>query len=324
MTSVIRVAAPLASASVGYTRPLDAESDIEFVGGKAHALGRAMRAGLRVPAGFAIVTHALDEHLDTNGLRARIDALSARVDPNDRDGVAECGRQIRGLVVNTPLSDALREELFANAETLLACGAVVVRSSAVGEDSLGQSFAGQLDSILHVTNLSSLERAVLGCWASFWSDRALFYRMARNAPSGGMGVVVQQQINARAAGVLFTEAGDGTMLVEYTAGLADALVNGSIDPGRLSIDRRTGAVRHLAAADAFTLDASFVNALAAIAAQLEHEFGSPQDVEWVLAEDNSMWVVQSRPITAPIAASRPAHPASAVPPPPPSRARIHI
>jgi hypothetical protein len=64
-------------------------------------------------------------------------------------------------VAGAPLSSELRDELFAAAETLLACGAVVVRSSAVGEDSRGASFAGQLDSILHVTTLTGLERAIL-------------------------------------------------------------------------------------------------------------------------------------------------------------------
>ena len=50
---------------------------------------------------------------------------------------------------------------------------------------------------------------------------AAIYRAAKQVPSNGMGVVVQHQLDARAAGVLFTDVGDGTMLVEYTAGLAD-------------------------------------------------------------------------------------------------------
>src|SRR6185295_8529713 len=195
---------------------------------------------------------------------------------------------------------------FAAAETLLACGAVVVRSSAVGEDSRGQSFAGQLDSILHVTTLSALEDAVLACWASYFSERASFYRAAREVPSNGMGVVVQHQVDARAAGVLFTDAGDGTMLVEYTAGLADALVAGAIDPSRLSIARDTGVVKHLADAEQpFALEPSAVDGLIAAARDLEREFGEPQDVEWVLGDDNEIWIVQSRPITARVVASPP-------------------
>src|SRR6185503_10936347 len=156
------------------------------------------------------------------------------------------------------------------AETLLACGAVVVRSSAVGEDSRGQSFAGQLDSILHVTTLSALEDAVLACWASYFSERASFYRAAKEVPSNGMGVVVQHQVDARAAGVLFTDAGDGTMLVEYTAGLADALVAGAVDPHRVSIDRVTRDVQQLAdAGPSFALADKTIASLGDAARALE-------------------------------------------------------
>ena len=270
MTAVSRVVAPPAQR---YVRVLEAPSDVMLVGGKAHALGRAMRAGLRVPTGFVLTTQAFDDHM-----RAQ----------------------------DASMSTAMRDELFAAAETLMACGAVVVRSSAVGEDSRGQSFAGQLDSILHVTTLSGLEEAVLACWASYWAERASFYRAARQVPSNGMGVVVQHQVDARAAGVLFTEAGDGTMLVEYTAGLADALVAGAIDPSRLSIDRDTGDVRLLANGEnSFALEPSVIIALAAAARDLEREFGEPQDVEWVLGDDDKIWIVQSRPITARVVASQP-------------------
>ena len=313
MTSVARLHTPVDNPATRYVRALAAECDDRLVGGKAHALGRMIRAGLRVPPGFTIVTPAFDDHIESRGLRDRIDALCASVDIADRASVAECSRELRTIVREGTLSTELRQELFAGAETLLACGAVVVRSSAVGEDSSGQSFAGQLDSILHVTNLSSLERAVIECWSSLWSERALFYRLAKQLPSRGMAVVVQQQVEARAAGVLFTDAGDGTMIVEYTSGFGDALVNGSIDPGRLVFDRRARSVRHVAGAsagadasgdaiDSFTLDATSVSALIEIGERLEWEFGSPQDIEWVLDQDGVICVVQSRPITASLVA----------------------
>jgi pyruvate,water dikinase len=309
MTAASRVVPAASLAAERYTRALETQNDVALVGGKAHALGRAIRAGLRVPPGFAITTRALDEHLDAHDLRARIDQVCGNINEHDRASLSECSRRVRDIVTSVPISSELRDEIFACAETLLACGPVVVRSSAVGEDSHGQSFAGQLDSFLHVTTLSALERAVLACWASYWSERALSYRAARSAPVQGMGVVVQQQLDARAAGVLFTDAGDATMLVEYTAGLGDALVAGAINPGRLSIDRETREVRQLAdASEEFSLDAVAIDSLATAGEQLEREFGAPQDVEWVLAEDGAIWIVQSRPITAPVVAPRPAAP----------------
>jgi rifampicin phosphotransferase len=307
MTAISSITQPLAGAKRRYTRPLTDVSDASLVGGKAEALGRAMRGGLRVPTGFVLITQALDDHLDHNALRDRIAELSSRIDVHDPATVAECSREIRALVTSASMSISQRDELFSCAEVLLACGAVVVRSSAVGEDSRGESFAGQLDSILHVTSPAALERAVLDCWASFWSERAVFYRAVRGAASAGMGVVVQHQVDARAAGVLFTDVGDGSMLAEYAAGLADALVNGSIDPGRVSIDRDTRAFRRTAKSDSgadVAIDAATVDALAETGMRLERVFGAPQDVEWVLDNAGEVWVVQSRPITAPIVASR--------------------
>ena len=268
---------------------LDAECPLENVGGKAHTLGKLMRAGVRVPGGFVLTTLALETHLREANLTERIQAL--------RDGPA-----IRSLVSGVSLPERLREQLVARARPMFARGPVVVRSSAVGEDSGVASFAGQLDSILHVTDDAMLERAVLACWASFWSDRAMFYREARGMASSGMGVVVQQQVGATAAGVMFTDDGAGALLVEYTSGLADKLVAGDVDPARMSIDRVSLAVRQLGErmppADAVVQTAHGIASLLEAAERLEGELGGAQDVEWAMTADGTLFVVQSRPITA--------------------------
>ena len=268
---------------------LDAERPLEQVGGKAHTLGRLMRAGVRVPGGFVLTTLALETHLREAHLDERIDTLS--------DGPA-----IRSLVSGASLPGQVREQLLAHARPMLARGPVVVRSSAVGEDSGAASFAGQLDSILHVTDDAMLEHAVLACWASFWSDRAMFYRQARGMASSGMGVVVQEQVDACAAGVMFTDDGAGALLVEYTAGLADGLVAGAVDPARVRIDRTSCAVRELGqripAADAVVLTEHGIASILDAATRLEHELGGAQDVEWAMTADGTLFIVQSRPITA--------------------------
>src|SRR4029079_18694301 len=161
--------------------------------------------------------------------------------------------------------------------------------SAIGEDSAEGSFAGQLDSILHVRDADALEQAVLHCWASYWSDRAVFYRRARSLSLGGMGVIVQRQVAARCAGVCFTDDGAGELLIEFGAGLADALVAGAVEPGRIAIDRRTGVARvgaSLAPTDA-NIDALMtaperIAEFRALAQRLESVLGGPQDVEWAI------------------------------------------
>lgn len=301
MTSVLAVPSPM-SASMHVCVPLEADVDVERVGGKAHTLGRMIRGGVRVPPGFTLCTTALDAHLCAAGIEDEIRVLCAAAER----GAASA--TIRAMVSGATMPESIREELMECAAPLLASGPVVVRSSAVGEDSAEASFAGQLDSVLHVADESALEHAVLACWASFWSERALFYRSARRMESAGMGVVVQLQVDARAAGVMFTDNGAGALLVEYTAGLADALVAGAVDPGRITIDRLTGGITHDGArgaeVDLLVGSRRCVVALLDTASSIEATLGAPQDVEWAIGANDVLYVVQARPITAPLVVSR--------------------
>lgn len=288
--------------------PLDVDVDVAMVGGKASALGRLIRSGVRVPTGFVLRTEALETHLREARIDSTIRLLCDEADFAKAEVRASVSTSIRGLICGAALPEVIRDELISRAHPLLACGPIVVRSSAVGEDSESASFAGQLDSVLHVVDDESLERAVLACWASYWSERALFYRCARGMHSAGMGVVVQSQVDAHAAGVMFTDDGSGALLIEYVQGLGDALVAGAVDPARIRVDRATGAIRHLGEripeADAVVCTAAGVESLLAAAAQVESEFGGAQDVEWAMCADGTLFIVQSRPVTASLSVGR--------------------
>jgi len=306
-TSVLRpsVYAPPCASLIN---PLDIDVDVAMVGGKASALGRLIRNGVRVPPGFVLRTEALKTHLREARIENTIRSLCDEADFAKVEARAYVSATIRELICGAALPEVIRDELIARAHPLLARGPVVVRSSAVGEDSESASFAGQLDSVLHIVDDESLERAVLSCWASYWSERALFYRRARGMHSAGMGVVVQEQVDAHAAGVMFTDDGSGALLVEYVGGLGDSLVAGAVDPARIRIDRATGAIRHLgeriAEADAVVCTATGVESLLAAATQVESEFGGAQDVEWAMSADGTLFIVQSRPITASLSVGR--------------------
>ena len=263
--------------------PLEAATDASLVGGKAYALGRLMRAGVAVPEGFVLTTAALDGHLGGFGDTATA-ATQGRGDAEEQ----------QELLLKTALSPGVRETLAGLAEPLFARGPLVVRSSAIGEDGVSESFAGQLDSILNVTDDVQLERAVRTVWASLWSERAEFYRTARGVPMRRMGVVVQRQVDARVAGVMFTTTSSGEMLVEYGAGLADKLVAGEVDPGRVAIDRATGASRLLRRSDECSLTERQIEQLRLVGLAAETEFGAAQDVEWAIDGSGALYVVQSR------------------------------
>src|SRR5690606_31019101 len=117
------------------------------------------------------------------------------------------------------------------------------RSSAVGEDSAAQSFAGQMDTFLFVKGDEALIDAIKGCWASAFSDRALFYRHQNQIPVTDirMAVIVQEMIFGEVSGVLFSaNAISGNWdqtVISATYGVGEGLVSGELDADHWVIDR---------------------------------------------------------------------------------------
>lgn len=285
-------------------------------GGKASNLSRLIGLGFPVPAGHILTCEAFHRFLASDGLGARIANLERRLDPLDPIRRREVSGAVRALVEGGSLPVGAATALDAVARELPAGARLAVRSSAVGEDGAAASFAGQFDSVLHVTAGEALHRAVRACWASYWSERSLHYRAARQAPLGGMAVILQRQVPTRVSGVLFTRAPAGTpaatddaLVIECCAGLGDRLVSGQVDPERLVVPRAAGtaAVRTpggSAPPARNLLTAADVRALARAALRLERELGTPQDVEWSIDGDGRLWILQSRPITTPHEAPR--------------------
>ncbi|HYH98353.1 PEP/pyruvate-binding domain-containing protein [Hyalangium sp.] len=287
----------------------DAEHS-EEVGGKAHSLGRMQKLSLRVPEGFIVTNTAFQAFLAQDGLGEHIRGLQAPLRREDLPAIDAAAQEIQRLVLEAPLPSSFREQLSAWRTELLEDQELIVRSSAVGEDSQEASFAGQLDSHLHVRTPEQLERALAGCWASYWSRRSLAYQLSRGIPLRGMGVVVQRLVPSRVAGVLFTRGPTGPlaeeMLAEYCYGQGEALVSGRLNPGSFTISRGDYRWRHLAAPEqeeddaAGLLDTARVAQLGRQGLLLEEKFGGPQDIEWTIDGDGHLYFVQARPITAPL------------------------
>lgn len=176
-------------------------------------------------------------------------------------------------------------------------GPVAVRSSAVGEDGVDQSFAGQYDTVLGVDSVEDFTAAVRTCADSVHSQRASAYR---DQPSATMHVVVQQMVDARAAGVVFTA--DPTsgrrdlMVIDAVAGLGEALVDGSAAADHIVLyDDGTTAVHDVGAAPVLSPDD--VAAIRAGALRAAQHWGRPMDLEWAIDNSGDLWWLQARPIT---------------------------
>lgn len=287
---------------------LECATDVAVCGGKAVNLGRMLRAGLPVPAGGVLTVHALEDFLRETGLQSRIDALGpilAQALPTDLAGIEA---DVRGWFEAAPMPQATRTLIARVLRELPRDGSVVVRSSAVGEDARDASCAGLMDSVLGVRGAAAVESALKQVWASRWSARALAYKRGGTLGPGGIAAIVQIQIEPRLAGVLFTRSPQAgrpeEMLCEYCAGLADKLVAGEMDPARVRIERGDLAYcRDGGADDVPEIGADDIARLGTAALAAEKLFGLPQDIEWALDRDASVWLVQARPITTQAAAT---------------------
>ena len=203
-----------------------------------------------------------------------------------------------GFCVTT---EAYRLGVIPQAEILdayeqLGAGPVAVRSSATAEDLPDASFAGQQDTVLNVTGAPGLIAAIAKCWDSLHGARAVAYRDARNIDHEAvrMAVVVQRMITSEVAGVMFTAnplTGCRTeMMVDAAPGLGTAVVDGAAVVDHYVLD---GSEQD----DAGCVTPAQLAELRAAGERLQGHFGCPQDVEWAIDQQGTVWLLQSRPIT---------------------------
>ncbi|MFD2354435.1 PEP/pyruvate-binding domain-containing protein [Nonomuraea ferruginea] len=181
----------------------------------------------------------------------------------------------------------------------------------------------QQDTYLNV-RADTLLDAVRRCWASLWNARAIAYRDHNRVPHAevALAVVVQELVDADAAGVMFTAdpvagARDETV-IDAAWGLGEAVVGGQVTPDTVVVSQgrvtrsRTGdkAVMTVRTEDgtrerpvpaelrrAPVLDERQAVELAALGARVEELYGTPMDVEWA-RRDGAFAILQARPITA--------------------------
>jgi pyruvate,water dikinase len=235
-------------------------NDVGRVGGKNASLGELFRAlgpaGVGVLDGFATSSDAYWRLLETNALGNRLRAIFAT--PFDAGNVAELGalgRAARAAVRDTPLPQSLRtavldarERLFARLghETELA-----VRSSATAEDLPEASFAGAAETFLNVRGPEGLLKAVHGCYASLFTDRAISYRARLGYDqlkvALSVGVMPMVRSDRACSGVLFTldtESGFRDVVTVSSAwGLGEFVVQGVVTPDEWTVFKpalRTG------------------------------------------------------------------------------------
>lgn len=296
------------------------------VGGKGYALSRMARQGLPVPGALLVTVEAYRRYIDRTGIG---EAIALEINRKIADEMRweemwDAALRIRTLFLRTPLPAAIRDVLARDVEARFRDIAVVVRSSAPGEDSAKASFAGLHESFVNVRGTESILDHIRLVWASLWSDAALLYRkeLELDIARSAMAVVVQEIVAGDRSGVAFTVSPDdpSRSVIEAVHGLNQGLVDGTVEPDRWILDRKTGRVlshrpaerekalyasesgvevRPLAPGLAETppLTPQEVALVFRTALEVETFFGSSQDMEWTI-RNGAFHILQARPVTA--------------------------
>ncbi|MGH9135306.1 MAG: PEP/pyruvate-binding domain-containing protein [Ilumatobacteraceae bacterium] len=232
--------------------------DPALTGGKAASLATAARAGFDTLPGWVLTT-------------AFCDAVDAGADVNTHPAVAEIYALAGGDTVT-----------------------LVARSSSVVEDTTASSMAGRFDSVIGVSGLDALVKAV---------RVVLDSRVRAEATDHPIAVLVQPLLEPVLGGVMFgvdpVTGRSDRRLVTAVRGGPEPLVSGEVAGSRYVLDASAKVIES-DTSEGPPLKPVDLRRLASLSARVAEVFGTPQDIEWAIGVDERLWLLQSRPVTTPI------------------------
>jgi pyruvate,water dikinase len=303
---------------------------LPLVGGKGGNLLRLTEAGAEVPAFVVLTRKCFDEFIKS--FKKDFDKHVKAIDCSSPDKIAKTAGALRKCITSHQIPEAVKKDLFEQMKLFIPIGSfVAVRSSALGEDSKEFSYAGMLDTCLFRRTEDEICAAVVECWASIYSDRAVAYRNMRSIDQTqvSMAVVVQEMIDGQASGVTFT-VNPGTryqdeILITSVFGLGEGLVSGTLDSDQFIALKKPGyPVIETDLADKVeklvfdtknnygtvtieidkeeakkpSLTDRQIREIAEVCHKIECSYkGVPQDIEWTIDNSGKVKILQARPIT---------------------------
>jgi len=230
-----------------------------FAGGKGGMLAKMFQSGYPIPEGFVVLPSAFNEETLSNDAWKQIQTLLNEVRKNNK------------------------KAMFA------------VRSSALSEDSALASFAGEFETVLNVESDEKILEAIYAVFMSRQSERVKVYSSVQGIDqSHQIAIVVQLMVPSEISGVLFSAdpitGSFVSMIGNYVHGLGEQLVSGESDAFAFKLSRPKGNY------DGPYEFKKYASSLYQYASRLEKEMGSPQDIEWAVA-NGKIYILQARPIT---------------------------
>lgn len=325
------------------------KDDVDIVGGKGANLGEMLSAKFPVPYGFVVTSHAYFYFIEHNKLDARIKNRLKNVNIENTKELGSASDDVKKMIMDAKVPADLLKEIIAHYEDLLnrqekifkklsiithvysqikttfSPPLVAVRSSATAEDLPTASFAGQQETFLNVKGENHLVQKVRECWASLFTERAIYYRHHQGFDhvKVGLAAVVQLMVQSEKSGIAFSidpvTNDKSTLTIEAILGLGEYIVQGKVTPDHYEVDKKTLSIKkrdtryqQLKYVKKGTENAEVklskkegeepkltdreILDVAKLVKAIEAHYYFPQDIEWAMEKDR-VYIVQSRPIT---------------------------
>ena len=309
--------------------------DVDIVGGKSSSLGEmTAKTDVPVPYGFATTAYAYRYFIKESGLEEKMRSiLSELTDVENSALLRDVSARLRDAIMAEKMPQDLQDAIgAAYVELGKRVGEenpyVAVRSSATAEDLPDASFAGQQDTYLNVQGAETIIAKVKECYASCFTDRAVYYREKQGFDhiEVALSAVVQMMVFSKTSGVMFTvnvaTGDDNNILIEAAFGLGEYVVQGTVTPDNYTISKhdhkiidrcvneqdimlvrkKGGDCEEVQVPEELrkvqTLTDEQILELADYAKKIEKHYGCYMDMEWGGDErTNKIWILQARPET---------------------------
>lgn len=326
------------------------KNNISLAGGKGANLGELTQANFPIPYGFVISSDAYFYFIEKAKLKPLIKKSLENLNYENPVELRETSKNIKDLILKAEVPEIIIKEIFDAYHNLLIKENqylnkksellsiltnrlksiyknpyVAVRSSATAEDLPNASFAGQQETFLNISGDINLLHAVKRCWASLFTERAIYYRhqMKFDHFKVGLAAVVQRMVNSQKSGIAFSidpiKNDKNKIIIEAIFGLGEYIVSGKITPDHYEVDKKSFLIlkKEIKTQEAMLVKKGNKNIsvklnktfgsqmklsdeeiikIAFLVKDIERHYFFPQDIEWAI-ENNQVFIVQSRPIT---------------------------
>lgn len=326
------------------------KNDVGLVGGKGANLGEMTTAGFPIPYGFIVTSHAYFNFIAKANIQPKIKDTLALLNVDNPNELRQASQHIQKLIMESKMPLNLAHQIISHYEKLnekeqlyfkkrmnmfdqamhtiknvYNSPLVAVRSSATAEDLSDASFAGQQETYLNIKGDSALLKKIHECWASLFTERAIYYRHNQGFDhfKVGLAAVVQRMVESDKSGVAFSidpvTNDKSKLVIEAIYGLGEYIVQGKVTPDHYEVDKKSYFIikkekkyQNIKLVKAGVenkevklgkeegnqqkLTTEEIVKLSFLVNDIEKHYYFPQDIEWAIEKDK-IFIVQSRPIT---------------------------